>query len=196
MWSVPYFLLIDVLLFLFRSDRRSLHDFIAGTTVVEAVPGGSKQRSWGLEFGSIILLLVLYLFQSFGIESMGNQIVMPENATFEKMDYLNSYRAKKSVDFLEQVKTSSEQYFSFMGKFPPSITSIKGKSSNEYVMDIVSNPEKLYFQAILSEKGYSTIGKKTIRLTYDPNAGWKCSSGHPNGVDKNYLPPHCRDKVK
>jgi hypothetical protein len=43
------------------------------------------------------------------------------------------------------------------------------------------------------ENGYSTIGKKTIRLTYVPNSGWECSSGQPNGVDNNYLPPHCRN---
>jgi uncharacterized RDD family membrane protein YckC len=187
---------IDIILFLFRRDRRSLHDLIAGTTVIEAVPGGSEQRSWWLEFGGVILLLVLSIFLNIGTKNMGTQFVGPENATLDQMDYLNSYRAKKAVDFLEQVKTSSEQYFSFMGKFPPNIVSIKGKTSNEYVAEIVPNPEEFYFQAVMSEKGYSTIGKQTIRLTYNPDTGWKCGSGHPNGVDKNYLPAHCRNEVK
>jgi len=187
---------IDIILFLFRKDRRSLHDLIAGTTVIEAIGGSSEQRSWWLEFGGIILLLVLSILLKIGMDFMQNKLVMPENATFDKTDYLNSYRAKNAVDFLEMVKTSSEQYFSFMGKFPPSVASVKGKTSNEHVADIVSNPEEFYFQAVLSEKGYSTIGKKTIRLTYDPNSGWKCGSGHPNGVDRNYLPAHCRNEVK
>jgi len=187
---------IDIILFLFRGDRRSLHDLIAGTTVIEAVPGGSEQRSWWLEFGGVILLLVLYIPLNIVLDAMTSQYAMPGRTTLNKMDYLNSYQAKNAVDFLEQVKTSSEQYFSFMGKFPPSIASIKGKTSNDYVAEIVPNPEEFYFQAVMSEKGYSTIGKQTIRLTYNPDTGWRCSSGYPNGVDKNYLPSNCRHEVR
>jgi hypothetical protein len=115
--------------------------------VIEAIPGGSEHRSWWLEFGGILILLLLSSLISSATTRMQEAFVMPTNPSFNKTDYQNSHRAKKAVEFLELLKTPAEQYISFMEKFPPSIASIKGEASNEYVADIVSNPDELYFQA-------------------------------------------------
>ncbi len=190
--------LIDFL-FIFQKSRRCLHDLIADTTVIEAIPGGSAHRSPGAILIAIIMLMLLPIAAIIGvivvIASMG--ISPSDLGKYSHTDYVNHYKTVQAVNFIEALKTPTEQYFSFTEKFPPSVADIKGKTSSKYVEKIVSNPEQLYFQATLSGKEHSPIGEQTIRLTYNPATGhWKCSSGHPNGVDNKYLPQHCRNEAQ
>ncbi|RKZ93635.1 MAG: hypothetical protein DRR19_00600 [Candidatus Parabeggiatoa sp. nov. 1] len=197
-WWKSAVVLIDPL-FIFQKSRRCLHDLIADTTVIEAIPGGSAHRSPGAILTAIIMLMLLPIAAIIGvivvIASMG--ISPSDLGKYSHTDYVNHYQTVQAVNFIEALKTPTEQYFSFTEKFPPSVADIKGKTSSKYVEKIVSNPEQLYFQATLSGKEHSPIGEQTIRLTYNPATGhWKCSSGHPNGVDNKYLPQHCRNEAQ
>jgi hypothetical protein len=88
------------------------------------------------------------------------------------------------------LKPEAETYFSNTGQFPSKVK-LKSPTSSTYV-NITSNPEKLYLQAMMNEKAGSIAGE-IIRFSYDPSSKkWTCSADFPNGVANKYLPENCR----
>jgi hypothetical protein len=88
------------------------------------------------------------------------------------------------------LKPEAETYFSNTGQFP-STAKLKSPTSGTYV-NITSNPEELYLQAMMNEKAGSIAGE-IIRFSYDPaSKTWTCSADFPNGVADKYLPKDCR----
>ncbi|OQY57171.1 MAG: hypothetical protein DRR08_18065 [Candidatus Parabeggiatoa sp. nov. 2] len=189
-WHGSVFLFDNLLIF--QKSRCCLHDLIAGTIVIEATPCGSAHRSAATTLIAAVILFILLAIVSGSIVIIGTTVPISEIATFEHTDYLNHYKVKRAVNYLEELQAPAEQYVLSTKNFPPTAVSLKEETTNEYVAKIDSNPEKFYYQATLPGE-YSPTGGKTIRMTYDPDTGrWKCSSGHPNGVDNKYLPQRCK----
>jgi hypothetical protein len=95
---------------------------------------------------------------------------------------------------LNALKAPAEEYITENQAFPPNVESIGGQTSGKYTANIVSNPQRLYFQATLSGEN-SQIDGKTIKLTLDPKSrSWTCSTGSPNGLDNRYLHRACRSQ--
>jgi uncharacterized RDD family membrane protein YckC len=192
LWNISV-LLFDNLL-IFQKSRRCLHDLIADTIVIEAMPGGSAHRSNAATIVAVVILVILLGIVGGSIAIIGTTVPVPEIATFEHTDYLNHYKVKRAVNYLEELQAPAEQHVLSTKKFPPTAVSLKERPLNDYVAKIDVDPEKFYFQATLPGE-YSPTAGKTIRMTYDPDIGrWKCSSGHPNGVDNKYLPERCKNQ--
>ena len=104
-------------------------------------------------------------------------------------------KVKQAVDLLLELQIPAEEYYEAKGTFP-TLEEIEGKTSDEYVASVVSNPEQFYFQATLKEEAEgieSEIAGKTLRLTFDHEGkSWVCGPGEPDGIDSQYLPENCQ----
>jgi TM2 domain-containing membrane protein YozV/Tfp pilus assembly major pilin PilA len=161
--------LIEFIVFVFTSSEKIEEDYTAhGSAAVAAV---------------VITFFMIFIV---GILAA---IAIPAYS-----DYIKRSKVAEAVGLLAGLKTPAEEYITANRAFPPSVESIGAKTSGKYTANIVSNPQRLYFQATLSGED-SQIGGKTIRLTFDPESGgWICSSGSPNGLDNRYLPRACRSQ--
>ncbi len=108
-------------------------------------------------------------------------------------DYIKRSQVTEAILLLSSLKTPAEEYYHQNNAFPPSVDSIKGKTSGKYTANIISNPDGFYFEATIKSE-FSQIGGKTVRLTYNPNSStWTCGPGYPQGVDNKFLPSNCRN---
>ncbi len=102
---------------------------------------------------------------------------------------------KQAVDLLLGLQIPAAEYYAAKGTFP-TLAEIEGKTSDEYVASVVSNPEQFYFQATLKEELEGVepeIAGKTLRLTFDHEGNsWVCGPGEPDGIDRQYLPENCQ----
>ena len=105
-------------------------------------------------------------------------------------DYIQITKVAEATILFNKLKIEAEAHLANTGQFP-STAELKSPISGAYV-NITSNPEGLYFLAVMNDKAGAIAGKM-ISFSYDPSSKrWKCSADFTNGVADKYLTKNCR----
>jgi TM2 domain-containing membrane protein YozV/Tfp pilus assembly major pilin PilA len=105
-------------------------------------------------------------------------------------DYIQKTKVAEAIILFNKLKIEAEAHLANTGHFP-STAELKSPVSGAYV-DITSNPEKLYFLAVMNDNAGAIAGKM-ISFSYNSSSkSWKCSADFTNGVADKYLTKNCR----
>ncbi|GEM_PF-1131361 len=111
---------------------------------------------------------------------------------------LNSWRREEvseAIQWLEELKTPTEQYITAKGEFPPTIDAVTKNTAGKYTANLVSNPKQFYLEATMNKED-SVMAGKVVRLNYYPNTKlWSCSAAYPKGIPQQYLPSVCQSSA-
>ncbi len=113
------------------------------------------------------------------------------------LDYVNRGKVAEAMLLLGGLKNPMIDYYSDRGYWPPSVTSVGGKTGGKYVTDVTTDGTEpvFYVETTMLGDATSPIGGKQLRMYYNTDTmDWRCSTdGAANPLSIKFLPAPCRD---